>query len=322
MRSLFVPLSLFVALMATTSCEDNDDPVWGNAKNSHRIVQAIDYEDDVPYNKDVFSYQGDKLVSITMYDYDEVAGFLESERRVISYMGDHIIVNYESVENQGSFAWEERSRYIVRNGLMMEEINEDLIDGYWVVDSRWNYEYSGLNLTAWQEYSYNTEGAFKLIAEGEYEYSGNRLVGGVNTYYNNLGEVSYVENLLFEYTGNLLSRYSETYQIGEEQYSYRATYSYALNRVESRTSEFWNDTEELWEQGNVTNYEYDNYDNLTYRGDAIAEHEYAYEPGNGNARFFYIYPESMVYGGPFIKSAIASGEYIPYYKRLLTQIAQ
>ena len=163
MRNLFVPLVLLAASLAFSSCEDNEDPVWGNHKNSYRVVRATHYDAEGAQARREYSYQRDKLMSITTYEYDEVEGWLESEQENIAYMGDHITVSWSGFDEQNVLVSPERSSYIVRNGLMREETYEQEREGSWEPLYRWIYRYTGSYLTSWKSFSFTDGGHSAII---------------------------------------------------------------------------------------------------------------------------------------------------------------
>lgn len=323
MNKLFVSLLACTAVLAFSSCEDNDDPVWGNATNTHRVIQVTEHGDGTDNFRQTFVYGGDKVLSTHSFDNDETLGWVESEREEISYLGDHIYLMWYTKDEDGVWVSDRKARYIVRNGLMMEELVSHLVDGEWVESAKWVYAYDGSRLTSWNMYDY-VDGVTLLAGEGLYTYVGENLMSAVSTYLDDSGATIYSELVSFEYAGNKISGFTEVVLDSEDQtqMAYRVDNLYGSNRLIAQTPSFWDSDTDTWIDGTARVFIYDSFNNMVQRGTDTDWTEFEYEAGNGNALFFTSYPESMVYGMPSLKRAVDARQYIPYHLRLLTQITQ
>ena len=302
-------LLAIVAFSLLVSCEKDTD--IDSSKNSHRITQII-YENNGNFNKTVFSYDGEKLENIYSYEKDEIGNWVEEHKTEISYSGDNVTAtNYYKSEN-----WEisYKSEYIIQNNLMMEEQGFYYEDGDWEQQSKWTYQYSGTNISAWQRYYDENE-----VGKGEYIYQDEKLIEYKAYELDESDNWSQDTWTTFTYEGNnLVSMFDYDLATSDTwENDYKQELQYSGDNVSQIERFFWDSENSQWESVEYKTYSYNSYGYLSEElYDDGKKKTYEYEEGNGNAKLSMYYPENLVYGEPTLKSANVNREYVPYYQRL------
>jgi len=308
-------LLAFAAILLFVSCEKDEDKDLIASKNSHRIKQAV-YES----GKLVFTYEGENLVKMTQYKKDESEDYIEDYKMEISYSGDNATaITYTKY----SGIWEifDKVEYFIQNGLMMEEHYYDYEDGNWEEEWKWTYQYSGSNITAWQNFYYNDEdGTFDQDSKGEYFYQNSELAEYKEYEIDESGNWSQYMKETFAYDGSNLINWIG-YGLDESdnwENNYKFEYQYSGDKVSQMAYFYWDSEDSQWESQNLVSF---NYNSNGYVSEVLQEINdditYEYEEGHGNARLFLVPQTESVYGGPTIKSTgNRNRKYVPYYQRL------
>lgn len=314
--------NLLLAILAISlfvSCEKDNDNDSSPSKNSHRIKQIFSEYDNYS-KKTVFSYEGEKLVNITEYLKFE-SGINEEFKAEITYSGDNATETWYHKES-GSWELDEKYEYVIQNGLMMEETDYDYGNGTWIEDGKWTYQYSGNNISGWQGYEDEDEdGTLEQDSKGEYIYQNGKLseykgyeLDESNNWYQDY-------KTTFTYAGSNMINWIDFNLDESDNWKnyYKAEYQYSGDKVSQIEGFYWNSNDSQWESVDLDSYTYNSNGYLIGELDDDGEKRtYEYEEGNGNAKFFWYYPEELVYGEPTLKSASInkSRKYIPYYQRL------
>ncbi len=305
-----------MAIPLLLSCDKED------GKNSHRIKQVI-YDDSGGDDSDykwVFYYNNnDQLIQMIHHEKDDY-GSWEEDRIVEFEYGSSVTTATRSNLTYGNPEITSRSEYIIQNNLMMEELYFSVDDDQLKISWKWVYQYSGTDLTGWKSYD-DVDGVFKQDGRAEYSYQNGRLSEYLYEYLNNSSVWTPSDRETFSYSGDHMSGWIDfNYDNSGRCYeSVKSEYSYADNRL-FRIDYFVIDTlTNGWQSEPYHRVTYD-YDSNGYLAEWLDEDgdkiTYEYEEGNGNAKLFFYYPESLVYEQPTLKSAKAADDYIPYYRRI------
>ena len=304
---LFVAFSLAVFC---SSCE-TEDPVWGRVNNSYRISQATYYNNGIEYAREDFAYQGNYLTSITRWVKGAGLVWEESEYTEMLYEGDRVYMSF-FIWDGNQWANTNRADYVVRNGLMMEELDYDLEGNSWVPRNVWSYRYSGANITAWDHSELDDNGAGYLVARGSYAYQSGNLLEQTRYEDNGYGVLNASQYTEFFYSASVKTGFTE-YEWYNNQWvnSYGEDYSYVSGKVSSIASYDWDGVQWVAD-GPVDNFYYNAYGYLAEEIYGTYRSVFDYEPGSGNARFFWYYPENLAYGRPVVKS-VSAPQITPFY---------
>lgn len=222
----------------------------------------------------------------------------------------------------GKWGIDQKTEYLIQNGLIMEEYYYDYEDGTWVEDRKWTYQYSGNNITAWQSfYYYEENGTLEQDGKGEYYYQNSKLAEYKVYELDESGNWSQYDKETFTYDGSNLINWIN-YGLDESDNwgnNYKAEYQYSGNKVSQMAYFYWSREDSQWESQNLVSF---NYNSNGYLSEELLEfgddRTYEYEEGHGNAKLFLYPEEELVYGMPTIKSAgiNRNRKYVPYYQRL------
>lgn len=307
-------IPLLLAALILVSCKKDE-----TEKNTHRIIQIL--TDNVE-NSDVkvdFTYDGSKLV-LVMYSYKNESGtWIEYSKAEMTYNAVNTVNTYYAKES-GSWYVTGKSEYIVENGLITEEINYDYEDFGFVVDWKWNYQYTDKDLLAWQSYEVNQNGFFVQDGKGDYLYNNNKLTEYLSFDVDDFGNWASDDRETFTYTNGKLTSWIDFYynESGQWVRSDKCEHTFSGDRISGAFYYEWNSNSGIWESSVYYSetYTYNSNGYLTQRQENDGTRiTYQYEEGHGNAKYFWYYPESLVYGRPTLKGATKKGEYLPYYKR-------
>lgn len=307
-------LLAIAAIILLVSCEKDEDKDSMATKNSHRIKQIV-YDG----GKIDFTYEGENLVKSTQYKKDESDNWVEEYRMEISYSGD-IATETRSVIKSGTWEIDDKVEYLIQNGLIMEEKHYDYEDGTWVEDRKWTYQYSGSNITSWQNFYYDDEGGtLEQDNKGEYFYQNSKVEEYKVYELDESGNWSQYDKETFTYDGSNLINWIN-YGLDESdnwENIFKYEYQYSGDKVSQMTYFYWNSDDSQWESQNLVSY---TYNSNGYLSETQVDYDdkvtFEYEEGHGNAKLF-LYPEvESVYGGPTIKSADINRnrKYVPYYQ--------
>jgi YD repeat-containing protein len=301
------------------SCDEDDE------KNPHRIKQII-YDDsdgnDYDY-KWVFYYNNnEQLIQMIHHEKDDYGSWEEDRIVEFEYGSSVTTATRSDLVLYGDPKMLSRSEYNIQNNLIMEELYLDYDEDQWVVAWKWAYQYSGADLIGWRSYN-DVDGVLKQDGRAEYSYRDGKLTEYLYEYLNNTNNWVPIDRETFSYSGDHLSgwidfNYDNT---GKWIEYYKSEYSYADGRVFKIEYYDIDTLTNAWksEPYNRVTYDYDSNGCLAgWLDDDGDKTTYEYEEGHGNAKLFYYYPESLVYERPTLKSAMAKGEYVPYYKRIIS----
>jgi hypothetical protein len=323
MKNYFLLFALS-AITFLSSCNKEKDSDSGPAKNSHRISQFIidgqGYDSD---EKEIFNYEGERLSEILEYTKDDFGDWILKYKNVITYDGENATTTWYYKES-GDWIEEDKSDYLIENGLMMEETYFNLEEGEWVESWKWAYQYSGTDIIGWQVYDYDDQNSSaELDGKGEYIYENNKLVQFQSFYKNDSNNWENDDKQIFNYAGSNLAGWTDyDWDFSENNWIeyFKCEHTYTGNLVQESNYYDWNSVSDDWESSYSRTYEYN--DN-GYLIEEVSDNDedgykatFEYEEGNGNAKFFFYYPEELVYGGATIKSASIKKQYLPYFKRM------
>ncbi len=322
MKNLLQIFLVIFALGFIGACSKDDNDPDGSSLNTHRVSQVTMNSGEGDVVRYVFSYQGDKLVQVMLYEKDDNENWIEQHKDVITYTGDKATLICHQKE-AGVWQMTSKYEYVIQNGLMTQELYFTLIDDAWINLSKWTYHYSNKRLTSWQSEHYDAEsGATLDLDKGENVYQNGKITE-YKEYDSSDESEEWIQDdkILFSYSGDQLTGYME-YELDEtenwEEYK-KAELSYVGNLISQRVTYYWDSELSEWEEGNSIFYTYNsNGYLLTETDDEDRQYLYEYEEGNGNATFFWVYPEEVMYRTPTLKSASVKGNgmHIPYYQRL------
>ena len=308
-------LLAFAAILLFVTCEKDEDKDSMASKNSHRIKQIV-YDG----GKIDFTYENENLVKSTQYKKDESDNWVEDYRMEFSYSGDIATATWGGIES-GAWEIDDKTEYLIQNGLIMEEHNYDYEDGTWIEDRKWTYQYSGSNITSWQSFYYDEEGGtLEQDERGEYFYQNSKVEEYKVYEHDESGNWSEYAKETFTYDGSNLINWIN-YGLDESDNSennYKYEYQYSGDKVSQMAYFYWNTEESQWESQNIVSF---NYNSNGYLSEELLEfgddRTYEYEEGHGNAKLILSHPMELIYKGPTIKSADSgSRAYVPYYQRL------
>lgn len=307
---------LLVILVAIVYSCEKDNP----ERNSHRIKQ-INYEyAEGNDKKAVFTYQDSKLTKVVYSKKDDFGTWEEYQKSEVEYVGNRTINTRYSLES-GIWEIDWKSEYLVENELITEESFYFYDGSTWRDDSRWNYQYSGKDLVAWQSYVSDDYGNMAQDGRGDYHYSNGVLTEYLRSSLNEYQSWTWYDRNTFNYTNDLLSTWTD-YNVNDynqwEQW-FKCVYEYAGKQVSGLKYYKWNAETQNWGSApySTTSYGYDSNGYLTeIRDEDGSKITYVYEEGHGNAKYFWYYPENLVYNQPTLKSAQTKKTYVPYFQRI------
>jgi hypothetical protein len=315
-------VTLIIVFLFILSCEKNKSDEPGDVENTQRIKLAL-YDNEGENNdwKSEYSYEENNLSLVIEYRKDEQGIWTEEYKAEFSYNGTNATATWFEYS---SGVWEpiDKSEYIIENGLIMQELNFDYEQGQWVQDWKYNYEYNGAQLIAWQSYYNNDNGILIENEKGAYEYADDLLTEYLGYEKNGSGDWEFDDRETFSYSGNELSGWIDYNLDGSDNWieSYKCDYTYLGDNISTAMYFNWDDGINNWETESFS--EYYSYNSAGYLTERVDDDGYRvnieYEEGNGNASLFWYYPEDLVYGKPTFKSASRPDKFVPYYKRVGT----
>jgi hypothetical protein len=312
-------ISILIALLF--SCIRDKDRDSGPAKNTHRIKQVTFDNDEGTDRKSVFTYDDkERLIMIMRHEKEGSETWKEVVKIEIFYNPAEIKSYYYSNES-GFWEYTGKQEFYVEDGLLKEEWYYHYIDDDWVENSEWTYDYSGTNLIEWQCYfDSDNDGSVELNSKGEYGYINNKLDEYRGYYFDEFEDWIEYDLETFSYSGDKLSGYINYYKDTLDYWveSFKCTYIYTGDNITEAEYYDWVIESNDWEYDPFTvTYDYDiNGYLIEHTDDDGDKTTYEYEAGNGNAVFFWYYPEDLVYGRPTLKSTTTQKKYAPYYERI------
>lgn len=301
-----------MAVLLFASCEkENND-----STPDKRIKQILYEYSGGNVEKYIFSYDGENVKSIIIYDKEDDKNWIESCRYDYTYSGDVVTEVY----SEKADVWEPNCKtdYNIKNGLREEELYY-YIDGAFVKKQKWTYQYIGGSLSAWQFYDYS-EGGFEQTGKAEYIYQDGKLSEYRVYELDDAGDWSQYDKETFVYDGDKLTswvNYDKDSALWVN--SHKEDLFYLGDRLYQKNRYYWSEDSEMWKADGAYSYIY-NYDDDGDLIGSLSENRKVtceYEEGLGNALSIWYYPEDMVYGYPTIRSAnVTVREYVPYYKRI------
>ena len=278
------------------SCEkDSTDDPAGTAKNSHRITQIAEYdENDSLLSRKDFTYEGEKLILIAEYDVEN-GELIETEKTEFVYENESAMgIEYVYINS-----WDLVGEvfYKISDSTLWETeyYAFDHFDLQWKKMGRTVYNYSSGNLDSVDYYN-TINNELVLVYKDEFQYS----IGQVSLYLHYFkdqdGEWINDRKTDFYYNGDLLSHYiymRPSYENLDSMVNYsRYELAYSGNNVSEKKLSWWTWTSQdpvtfNWEYipDFTTYYTYNSNNYLIeesrYEGTYITK--YVYEEGNGNA---------------------------------------
>lgn len=286
------------------SCEKEDEQNSLNPEGKDLRIKEIQWENStLPYDKAVFSYEGENLISTIYYASDGSGGWIEAYKDEYLYNSNTITeLGYE----KNGESWSEISNIerVVENGMIVEEVQADKESGNWQESWKWTFQYSGSGLSAWQaSYNMNNNGVFEPVQKGEYVYSGGLPNEHLEYEANNAGTFSPAYKEVFYNDGGRLS-YSVRYkQQSSEWVKYsKVAYSYSGDNISRIDYYNWADSQNEWYLEYYYTYKYDENAYLIKQSGYEEDITYVYEEGIGNAGLLYFIPWYGINFEPGFKS--------------------
>ncbi len=315
-------LFTLAAVLIFASCEKKDDK--GLPKNSHRLIRAY-VEREGYYYIDSLFYDGEKLTSIMKYYKNGNEPWELTGKTEITYDGSHVTVLESNLETS-DWVPSEKFEFTIADGLMTEEIATEFYNGVWDPEWKWTYQYSGNNIKLWQSYEPDENGDFYLDGKCEYTYQNGKLTESMEYILNGETWSQYIKTTYLFDEEKIVNWTQNRKDLSDNWFQYyKSDLSYTGDLVSQIDEYGWDPGELDWQPSisltftyNSNDYLYEISSETAYSG-ATSYTAYEYEEGNGNAKFFYYYPEEMVSGEPMLKSANTKSNrnHVPYYKRIL-----
>jgi hypothetical protein len=307
------------------SCEND---IYNNL--DIRVKEIIDYRDGIEEEKAVFEYSGDKLIRIMMYVKTKNNEWKENLKVEISYEGSKAIKITFSKDND---TWEiiEKNEYTIENDLLIEENEFKNEQDTWKPHQSYTYEYSGENIVSWKNTCFIGQDSL-IFNKGEYIYFNDKLI----TYYQYEYDSHNRDTMLLEskqeyiYSGILMDTLIDYYLDYENNWikNYIWEYSYFNDRISELSQYSYDEEHGDWKISPyyILKYHYNNIGYLREKYFRCPEYSnqefctvYKYEPGNGNAKYFWYNQYDMLYCQPTLNKSTDLNKdlFIPFYKRIM-----
>jgi hypothetical protein len=169
---------LITGLLFSYGCKkDSDDDNGGGGDNpsgtNYRVKESIDLEDNVETNKDVFTYEGDKLSSVMSYVPQGKTEWETDSKSEVTYPDANSFEIIDSDYSNGNWSLDSKEVVTMANGLWQTDMN------YYHNGSDWVSKYKTV-------YSYNSG---KIVKEEEFLFNNGTMENKTKTLYSWVGEV-------------------------------------------------------------------------------------------------------------------------------------
>jgi YD repeat-containing protein len=294
---------LFLTTLLLCTCRvENETNLFGG-KNSHRIIEFIEIDEgEEDYRVNIF-YEGEKCIGWEATYKTDTEIWEEDEKAVITYSGNVATLIYFEKE---SGKWEEndwKTEYNIENGLTVEVIEYDNVDGHWFEEWKTSLSYAGTKILKSENYDYK-DGQPVLDSKDEFIYEKDKLIE-VKEFYMESGNWNNRYKILFSYTGDQLNGSIE-YRNEENNWLEirKVEYFYSGKNITSKRVYYQNPDNTSWELRYSQFYKYDENENLIEVEDDDGNKEkMVYEKGHGNIRSFLDWDLDLLAGEPYFKNA-------------------
>lgn len=275
------PLIFISALLLSTlfifSCDDDTLTI----KNTHRIKQAIINYSDINL-KSVYSYSGEKLDSVLQYQ-KAYSDWVLSYKTIITYNKNKIVVKGYSHDED----WISTSEieFIYNNGLLSEMYNYDYYYDY-TFNKKIVFSYSGKKCVLAEYSEQIANDSWEPYRKNELIYENEQLVESKSFYWENGAWDQNHKELFLQENGKIVEWIAYLYYYDVWEKDYKVVYSYSGENIIMNTEYYWDENNSDWVSEELTEYEYDEYNNLTALHSDWNDCEYIYEEGNGNISLF------------------------------------
>jgi len=281
---------LITGLLFSYGCkkEDGGDDNGGGGDNpsgsDYRVKESISSEDNVETDKDVFTYDGEKISSVLSYVSPGKTEWETDSKSEITYPDANSFEMLTSDYNGGNWALAEKEVVTLQDGLWQTDMNYIYSGTDWVPDYK-------------TEYSYNSG---KIVKEEEFYYDGGEMMNQTKILYSWAGDApSTAENYSWEdgdwvlttkdtlsvTNGKIVEIKQFDYESG--QYFMKMELQYIGDAISSIV--FSVSFGGIWTEAGTFLFTYDGNGNLTKQeitGAFASSTTYTYEEGKGNASLF------------------------------------
>lgn len=282
----------------------NETPNNGSSNKSFRLKQATSYSGSSAIQKSDYIYLGDKLVNATTSRKDDSGNWIEYFKTDISYSGDSRTLK-GFTKDASTWAFKYKIEYLTQNSLIVESrtyFEENNLEDF----GKRTYQYSGSNITSWQNYAYDYSSKTNLISvKGENVYVEEKLIesktyqpGEPDSWYQVGKEIyTYNGNNLENWVGYLPSKLNNWIEYKKRDYIYSGENVSQLDYFD------WDKENNQWVSTDKVTYKYNSEGYLIEEQSNSKKITYEYEEGVGNAKSVFSDPASAIYGRPTIKNA-------------------
>lgn len=310
-------LILCVSIILLLSCrkEKINDPAF--IKNLYRIKQVTSYNNNEETWKSEFYYEDEKLFLAMEYIKDNEGKWTTDHKTEVTYNGN-IMTETGYSKLFSSWKKNEKHEYLIENELMKEERYYAYEYNQWKLLWKYTYQYSGNGLISWQKYDLSNT-LSECVETGEYIYI-NNILSEINRFQKYQTDTwEQYDKETFTYSDNTLTGWIDYDKDNENNWNqdYKCDFLYTGDFIRETNCFYWDTTENTWQPDLSESFQYDVNGYLTGKISNNGESKlYEYEEGHGNAKYFWYYPEDLVYGTPVIKNAGHKRKTIPYYQKI------
>jgi hypothetical protein len=272
-------LILLASLFLIVTCKKDD--VNGP---KYRVVEWNDYYNGVQDGKSLLSYAGDKISSISQYNYYSRG---DSSVTEVEYPDDNSIVMTDYFKGNGSLMESHKQVMEIQDGQVTQLTTYSFHEGIWEPEYKLNLTMGGSGNLILEEilaFYYNEE--WDPIVKKINEYDGSRLIQSIYYYYyEDEWFISFKE--VIAYNGdNIVNIIDYEFLDGSYYENYKYDFQYdGKNMTRIDTYEY---DSAAWNPGGYISFTYDQFENLESITDIDGyKTEYIYEEGKGNYRQIY-----------------------------------
>lgn len=312
MKYLNIPLSLFFLFSFIISCEKDDSTDKEDIKSKFRIKMIMEYENDIPVDKTLYTYENDRIDSVKYYT-NVFTDYIFSLNTVSTYQysGNTIYKKKktfagELITDEGEVELEYNGDLLIRyndveytyeEGLLTESNNE-------LQNNRCTYEYQNEKLVRISSYHFdNVELEYIPEYKTEFTFKDDSIISV--RYYYNLKNQSWnpANEYKYYYINELLvSREYFIIQYEDVISIYKRSYDY--NEKDDLIQETYYDYQSETSSIAYHTLKYDEYDNITEVSTSYSDDDdtrkliYFYEVGGTNKELLKRPVEPMILYDP------------------------
>lgn len=287
------------------SCEKNKeiDPI----QSEYRIKEKTTHYSYGQMSKDVYTYEGERLIRKTSLSQDDKQNLVEMRKSEYLFDGNDVTCTNFSKETE---IWKENSKLVYNfdDDLLLDMTFINNIDGLWLTDEKNVILYAGTYPISVKSYDYQSgNGSLRLVHTIEYTYENHILKEAIRYKVDEYANRSAWYKEVFSYSGDKLMGWT-AYTTSQDADNWRETakveHSYSEEKIiESKIYE-WDHEQDNWSMAPfVKTYSYNEhgYVEQEFLDADQSSFVFVYEPGHGNAQLFEYLPHDLIYNFPVIK---------------------